>query len=884
MKLVQQHFYHGGSVWAPTSGLLLVVSHDGRASSLMGWRPDPSTLMQKLDSLREVFPVVTESSTLTPPQAILASPLPVVALTVAMAEVLMRDFCPHPRLGALIDIQAQTMRIFLPCDAAPIGMAAWLLATEAATIIATSNENISVEQAGHLARRYREVRLVGRHHGPNQTLVALARAALQRGIPYYRLNRHGPFMQFGQGCQRKRVMETMTDDTSSIGRMLGADKYGASGFLSAQGLPTPDTHVAGSADEAVEIAHKLQFPVVIKPRSFGKGQGVSVNIVDDNGVREAFAAAAAYRGGVVVERHIEGDDYRLLVVGGRFVAAAKRIPAAVTGDGRHTVRELVAQLNRDPRRGMPFERLLECVDIDAEALAMLAALALVPESIPASGQVVPLRGTANLSRGGTAVDVTDSIHPDNRQLAERAARLVGLDVAGIDFLTPDISRSWREIPGGILEVNSTPGLRPHLASNPGRDVAGAVVEHLFAGGTQGRVPTVGITGSLGKTTTCQMVARILSEAGKTVALSTTQGAWVGANQVRAGDVAGGIMATSLLLDPDVEAGVFELSRGGLLKSGIWLDAVDVGVVLNVLDNHVGLDGVTTREDLAKVKELVVRNARKLAVLNADDPLCLGMRERVAATHTCLVSAIPDNPELLAHQAAGGMVAFLDGDGPGMALKVFEGEVCVGRLPAMDIPATLNGKFLPGALNALFAFVIAHGMGMAFYAIAGGLRGFRSSHEDNPGRMNFFHGLPFTLLAAHADGPHAMLELAHFVARHEVAGSKHLIFCSAGNRQDEYIRGMAKAVAGVFSSYVCCDWGDLRGRQPGEVARLLSESLEAAGVPADQIRMAASPVRAIEMIYAQLGPLDFLVDNTFSDSEKETWLRDRGVDLSGGPFG
>ncbi|MBI5276623.1 MAG: hypothetical protein HY854_09200 [Burkholderiales bacterium] len=388
-----------------------------------------------------------------------------------------------------------------------------------------------------------------------------------------------------------------------------------------------------------------------------------------------------------------------------------------------------------------------------------------------------------------------------------------------------------------------------------------------------RVPIAGITGSLGKTTTCHMVAEILGGTGLTVGRSTTQGMWVGHTMVDRGDRAGGGWAARLLQDPTVQAGVFELARGGLLKRGMTLDGVDVGAVLNIEDNHVGIDGITSREDMAGLKRLVVQHARQAAVLNADDPLCLAMRSCVTAPRLWLVSMHPHNAALQAHQAAGGAVAYAD---EAATLHWFDGGRLVGRLPAADVPATWQGRWRPAIAHSLFAVAIASAMGVPFEASAATLRRFDSTPASNPGRMNFYQGLPHSVLACHIDGPQATAELAAFVKGLEVAGRKSLLVCTAGNRPDEYIFKVAQTFAGAFSRYVCSDWGELRGRPPGEVARLLAQGLREAGVPAEQVVAAATAEEGVRLAYGDLRAGDLVVDNTVSDADRAGWLAARGL--------
>jgi cyanophycin synthetase len=375
---------------------------------------------------------------------------------------------------------------------------------------------------------------------------------------------------------------------------------------------------------------------------------------------------------------------------------------------------------------------------------------------------------------------------------------------------------------------------------------------------QPRVPTVGITGSAGKTTTCRMVAHILAQAGMRVGLATTQGLFVGTEAIREGDQSGGLNAGRLMVDPRVQAGVFELARGGLIRNGTVLDAFDVGAVLNVYDNHVGLDGVADREGLARVKNVVVQRARKCAVLNADDPLCAGMQQHVTAPRLCYVSEHPDNPIVADHMAGAGPVMLLNGHGSCGRMELHEAGRLLGSLNICAIPATFGGIFRPAVSNAMFAAAIAHGLGIGWAAIASALGSFQSTCESNPGRMNFLSGLPFTTLLTWADGPQAMAGLAGFMRGYPAPGRKHLMICNVGDRPDTFILDMTRAVAGLFDAYICSDWDDLRGREPGVTGRLLAQGLLDSGVSADCVTIAATYEEALRLAFLRPARGDFLL--------------------------
>jgi UDP-N-acetylmuramyl tripeptide synthase len=482
------------------------------------------------------------------------------------------------------------------------------------------------------------------------------------------------------------------------------------------------------------------------------------------------------------------------------------------------------------------------------------------------------------TRCGTLIDVTDKVNPHNCRMAVRAARIIGLDVAEIIFKSPDIRRSWHEVFSAIIGINSNPDLQLHITANSQRDIAGPVIKKMFSGNSDGRIPTVGITGSVGKTTTSRMVADILSQSGKNVALSTTLGAWIGDDQVMQGDLAGGNIAALLMQDNSVEAGVFELARGGLIKYGMVIDGVDVGVMLNVHDNHIGLNGIHTREELSRVKRQVVQNARKLAVLNADDPLCLAAQESITAPRICLVSMVSNNREVLAHQRNGGMVAYLSSDASEHALFLWEGSQKIGQLPCNDIPDSWQGRNRPALTNALFAMAAAHGLGVDFNSIQDALSGFKSTMKNNPGRNNYFQGLPYSLVICQADSSNSMREAAEFAGKMDISGQKHLLICAVGDRTDSFIRKKARVIAGRFSNYICTNYRDLRGeRQPDEVPRLIATELKACGVPEAQIQVVPSSEEAMKLAYDSLHADDLLVDTTFSSVHFDEWLKQRGLE-------
>lgn len=776
-----------------------------------------------------------------------------------VALSLQRDLCVRPPdFAAVLSTSGNVVQVALQCEVPATGFDAWTLA-------AASAELFLARDAGQPARLITELaeshgRFLNRAHllSLDQLTLALLRVAEQRDIPWFRLGYPHRFVQLGQGKHGRRLHETMLETTSYFAVRLTANKAATHQLLQRLGYPQPRQILVENPEQAVHAAASIGYPVVVKPCHGGKGRGVSVGLATPDQVRQAFVAASQGNDNVVVESLVAGDDHRLLVVAGRLIAAARRLPAFVTGDGRATIAELVAQLNRDPRRGRDYRKLMNLVDLDQEAVAVLASQRLTVASVPAEHRRILLRRTANISRGGTAEDVTDIMHPDNVRLAEDVARVVGLDVTGIDFLTVDIRRSWREVGGGIIEVNPNPGLRPHWIDNAAqRDVVGPILDRLLGDATPKRIPTVAVTGSIGKTTTCRMVARILEARGMKVALSTTQGSFINGRPQHAGDHAGGIAAANLMLHPEVEAGVFEMARGGLIRAGMGVDRFDVAAVLNVLDNHLGLDGINSREEMARVKRIIAENAGELVVLNADDMLCLAMRDHVRS-RLCLFSLNSDHPELVSHRAAGGCTVSIAGEGSAASIVLAEGANEIGKLDIRDIPATLGGVALGKAANASFALAIAHGLGIPFAGSAAALRGFASTPETNPGRLNLLHDLPFTALIDWPDGSEACAELASVARRLAVAGKRILVMTAVGNRSDAFILASAEAMAGHFDRYICSNYTELRGRPAEAVPDLLRTGLMQAGAAAEEILCVPDLAAALDQAIAATAREDLLV--------------------------
>ena len=558
-----------------------------------------------------------------------------------------------------------------------------------------------------LPRTLERLGAIARREALGPTTRSLVQEARRRGIPVQRLDEHS-LIQLGWGSRRKLIRASITGQTSHIAVETAGDKALTKALLSEVGLPVPRGAVVRTVEDALTHASRINGPLVLKPLDGNHGRGVSLDLRTPEQVRWGFEQAIQHGRRVIVEEQFVGRDYRILVVGGQVAAVAERVPARVVGNGESTVRELIDAVNRDPRRGIGHEKVMTRIAIDDQTRDMLARAGLTLEDVPLPGAVVVLRATANLSTGGSAIDRTNVIHPDNASIARRAALTVGLDVAGIDFIAPDITRSVRETGGGVVEVNAAPGFRMHLEPSEGasRDVARAVVADLFPPGTRSRIPIVAVTGTNGKTTVVRMVARIAREMGKTVGLTNTSGVYINDEQILAADASGPKSARMVLRDPTVDVAVLETARGGMLREGLAFDRCDIGVVLNVTADHLGLKGVDTLEDLAAVKSIVAESVsrRGVAVLNGDDPLTLRMARHAGGrvAYFTLNGGPEMSPFLQKHVAQGGLLAAREPSIHGGELALYDGGQRWSVVEADEIPATLRGLAGFNIANALAA--------------------------------------------------------------------------------------------------------------------------------------------------------------------------------------
>jgi cyanophycin synthetase len=712
------------------------------------------------------------------------------------------------------------------------------------------------------------VRLAQRRaFGPST--AALVRAAEERDIPWIRLNDRS-LVQLGHGKFQRRIQATVTSETKHTAVEIASDKRLTNQILSDLGLPVPRQMRVRGPNDAIEAAEKIGYPVVVKPLDGNHGKGVAINLTNAEQVRAGFEKAYEYSSVVIVETFQEGNDYRILVIDGKVRAVAQRVPGHVVGDGRSTIAELVEIVNQDPRRGIGHEKVLTRLELDHQALRLLEQAGLGAESVLPEGQVFYLRSTGNLSTGGTSVDKTDAVHYDNRVMAERAVKAVGLDVGGVDFISPDVTRSYKEAGGAIVEINAAPGFRMHTAPTEGtpRDAAGPVIDMLFPPGTPYRIPIAAITGTNGKTTTTRMVGHILKLSGFTVGMTTSDGVYIDGELTVAGDMTGPWASHLVLRDPSVTAAVLETARGGIVRAGLGWRKCKVGAVLNVAADHLGMGGIDDLDELAEVKRVVVEVAHEWCVLNADD-------ERVArmAAHSpakpIYVTLQRENDLVRRHIRDKGRAVALEEGLNGRMIVLYEGEEQIPLLWARQIPATIEGHAIHNIQNAMFATAIAHAMGISLENVRQGLRTFTTDFYQTPGRMNFYNEHPFRVLLDYAHNAHGMDAMAQTVRGLNVTGRRIGVLAAPGDRRDEDILDLARAAGPAFDFIILREDDRLRGRKPGETGELVRQGLVAAGFPADRISAEIyGEEEAVQRALETAQPGDLLV--IFGDKLGRDW--------------
>ena len=678
--------------------------------------------------------------------------------------------------------------------------------------------------------------------------------AVKRGIPFIRLNKQS-LVQLGYGVHQKRIRATIASTTSNIAVDIACDKEETKKLLGDAEIPVPRGTIIRSITGLEEAVERYGYPLVLKPIDGNHGKGATTDITNWDQAVKALEAAQRYGRSVIVERFIQGYDFRVLVINYKFVCAALRTPAAVVGDGEHNIQWLIDEVNKDPRRGYGHEKVLTQITVDDFTWKMLNDKGYTLETVPAKGEQVLLKPTANLSTGGTSTDVTDEVHPANIFMCERIARIIGLDICGIDIMAPDLRLPITDNDGAVLEVNAAPGFRMHIEPAEGlpRNVAEPVVDMLFPKGSNGRIPIIAITGTNGKTTVTRLTAHIAKIAGKKVGYTTSDGVYIQNQMMMKGDCTGPISSQFVLKDPTVDFAVLECARGGILKSGLAFNECDVAIITNVAEDHIGLGGINNIEQMARVKAVVAETVRRdgFAILNADDELVYKIKDDLDC-RIALFSMNENNPRIKSHCSEGGLAAVFENG----YVSILKGEWKIRVMAAKDIPLTYQAKAIHNINNCLPAILATYLFrDISIEDIRSALDSFIPSSSQTPGRLNFFHFKNFTFLADFAHNPHGLKLLCDFVSkldyRHKIG-----IISGTGDRRDEDIRELGEISAHYFDEIIIrCD-KNLRGRTADEIINLLKEGIDKVN-PSLTTIVIPNEDEALEYAYAN-APSDSLV--------------------------
>ncbi len=646
---------------------------------------------------------------------------------------------------------------------------------------------------------------------------SIVQEAIARGIPWIRLNKYS-LCQLGYGANQKRIQATVTSQTSSIAVEIACDKEDTKTLLEAAEVPVPKGEIIRSEVGLKDAVAYVKYPIVIKPINGNHGRGITVNINSWDEALVAFEAAKKVSTSVIVEKYITGDDYRLLVIDNKLVAAARRTPARVIGDGKHTIKELVDIVNSDPRRGYGHEKVLTQIDFNDLTMTIITGKGYNLETVLPDGEILNLKDTGNLSTGGTAADVLDAVHPYNVFMAERIARLIGLDICGIDVMTTDISQPLNDTGGAVLEVNAAPGFRMHLAPTEGlpRNVAANVVDMLFPPGSNSRIPIVAVTGTNGKTTTTRLIAHMVKMMGYHVGFTTTDGVYIQNHMMMSGDCTGPTSAEFVLKDPTVNFAVLECARGGILRSGLGFHTCDMAVVTNVAADHLGLKGINTVEQMSKVKGVVVESVKPegYSILNADDDNVYKMRENVQSK-VAFFSMDENNPRIKEHAKNGGLSAIYENG----YITICKGEWKIRVQKAVNIPLTYGGRAGFMIQNILPAVLVGFLNNFKIDDIRVALESFIPSPSTTPGRLNWFSFKNFDVVLDYAHNPAGLRALHHFIEKID-SKPKIGIIAGIGDRRDEDNMEIGKICAEIFDELIIRQDKHLRGKQDHEIIDLL----------------------------------------------------------------
>jgi len=682
-----------------------------------------------------------------------------------------------------------------------------------------NGRDVDIEPAIARLKEVRDANVLGPSTG------SIVEAATKRNIPHYRLTAGTSYIQLGHGCRQQRFQATATWKTGIVGGGIADDKDWTKQILGDAGIPVPHGQLCHTFEEAKAAAEYIGYPVVTKPLVGNHGRGVTTGITCEDELREGFDAAYARYETVIVESYIAGEDHRLLVIDGKLVAAARRRPAHVTGDGNATLSALIDRENSDPRRGVGHENLLTRIEIDKQTERMIEQAGLTLESIIPEGEIVWLKSTANISTGGTATDLTDDVHPEVKYTAERIARLIGLDIIGIDLLAETLTRPLDQQSAGVVEVNAGPGFRMHMSPTHGtaRPVGDAVVDMLFPGGSDGRVPITAVTGTNGKTTTTRLIAHLLRQAGRQVGMACTGTIEIDNHVIMRGDYSGPMAAQIVLKEPTVDAAVLEVARGGIMRRGLGFDECDVGVLLNIASDHLGESDIHTLDELARCKTTVVYAVRPegTCVLNADDERVMDRGTYWSRGKIAYFTMDPNHPAVAAHVADHG-TAFTVNHG---WIVMRQGQVEAQVIEINDVPIAFEGHAPFNVQNAMAAAAAGHAHGLTLGDIATGLRTFHPTPGQLPGRVNLIEADGIRCLIDYGHNVPALTALAPLVAG--LAGKRRIAVASApGNRRDEDLTALGAQLASMHDALIICET-HARNRELGEAAGLLRRGAEEA---------------------------------------------------------
>ncbi len=799
MKILNTKALRGPNLWGLHTAIQALVSCNGQEYVL-------NRMPGFEDRLRERFPQISSF----PPDAALVS-----ALELAALGLQAQAGCPVAFSRSVATLDPEIYQVIVEYTEEAVGRLAMELALE---LCSAARDDLPFDLFSALARLRdldEEVRL-----GPSTG--AIVAAAVARGIPYRRLT-EGSLVQFGWGSKQRRIQAAEMDSTSAIAESIAQDKELTKKLLDSAGVPVPKGRPVTDAEDAWAAACELGGPVVIKPRDGNQGKGVAANVETREDVLAAYHAAHEVSPNVMVEQYLTGQDFRLLVIGGRLIAAARREPPHVIGDGQHTIQELVDEVNSDPHRSTGHATSLTKIRLDEIALATLAHQDLDAGSVPRKGARVILRNNANLSTGGTATDVTDDVHPELAARAVAAAQMVGLDLCGVDVVCESVLTPLENQAAGVIEVNAAPGLRMHLQPSfgKGRPVGEAIVSTMFDEREDGRIPVVAVAGTNGKTTTVRLIAHLLGLMGNRVGMTNSDGVYIANQRIDTGDCSGPRSARNVLFHPDVDAAVLETARGGILREGLGFDRCNVAVITNIgMGDHLGLNYICTVEDLAVVKRVIVHSVAPhgVAVLNAADPMVAGMADVCPGSVTFF--AHDRHERVLAnHLAQGKRGVFVDGD----AIVGAKGRLRY-RVALSEIPITRNGTIQFQVENSMAAIAAAWGLGISWEIIRRGMATFISDASTAPGRFNVFTYRGATLIADYGHNPDAIQALVQAVG--SMPANRRLVVVSgAGDRRDEDLRQQTEILGEAFDEVILYQDDCQRGRADGEVLALLRDGLK-----------------------------------------------------------